>query len=63
MHSASLDVQQLFFTPDVGTWLHVELCQTDNLSIDCLLLPWQTKEETFFNFFNFKINEFTRRKK
>ena len=27
---------QLFFTPDVGTWLHVELCQTDR-SVSVLL--------------------------
>ena len=29
MHSVSLDLSQLFFTPDDGTWLHVVLCQTD----------------------------------
>ena len=51
MHSVSLDVSQLFFTPDVGTWLHVKLCQTDDFSNDCLLLHWHTKEETVFNLF------------
>ena len=39
MQSVSLNVSQLFFTPDVGTWisrLHVELCQNDN-SVSVLL--------------------------
>ena len=36
VHSVSLNVSQLFFTPDVGTWLHVELCQTDR-SVSVLL--------------------------
>ena len=54
MHSVSLNVSQLFFTPDVGTWLHVELCQTDgSVSVGTV------RKKQFSFFFNFEMNKST----
>ena len=57
---------QLFFTPDVGTWLHVELCQTDR-SVSVLLTAkvmtvyciCTVKKKQFSFFFNFERNKST----
>ena len=65
MHSVSLNVSQLFFTPNVGTWLHVELCQTDR-SVSVLLTTKVmtvycigTVRKKVFIFFNFEMNKST----
>ena len=57
---------QLFFTPDVGTWLHVELCQTDR-SVSVLLITkvmtvyciGTVRKKQFAFFFNFEMNKST----
>ena len=62
MHS----VYQLFFTPDVGTWLHVKLCQTDH-SVSVLLTTkvmtvyrnGTVRKKQFSFFLNFEMNKYT----
>ena len=57
---------QLFFTPDVGTWLHVELCQTDR-SVSVLLTTkvmtvyciGTVRKKQFSFILNFEMNKST----
>ena len=59
-------IYQLFFTPDVGTLLHVELCQTDR-SVSVLLTTkvmtvyciGTVRKKQFSFFFNFEMNKST----
>ena len=66
MHSVSLNVSQLFFTHDVGNWLHVELCQTDRSMSVLLTTKVMTvycigtvRKKQFSFFFNFEMNKST----
>ena len=59
-------IYQLFFTPDVGTWLRVELCQTDRSMSVLLTTKVMTvycigtvRRKQVFIFFNFEMNKST----